>query len=43
MIGIAGLVILTINTYQVGTVDFARVLLFDGAILIYLAGAFWNN
>lgn len=43
MIGIAGLIIIAINTYQVGTTDFARVLLFDGAILAYLAGAFWNN
>ena len=43
MIGIAGLVILGINTYQVGAQDFGRTLLFDGAILVYLTGAFWNN
>ena len=43
MIGIAGLVILAINTYQVGTQDFARTLIFDGAILAYLLGALWNN
>lgn len=43
MIGIAALIIIAINTYQVGTVDYARTLLFDGAILIYLTGAFWNN
>lgn len=43
MIGIAGLVIITINTYQTGQVDYARVLLFDGMILAYLFGAFWNN
>lgn len=43
MIGIAGLVILGINTYQVGVQDFGRTLLFDGAILVYLVGAFWNN
>lgn len=43
MIGLAGLIILGVNTYQVGAGDFARVLLFDGAIVIFLAGAFWNN
>ena len=43
MIGLAGFLVLAINTYQVGTNDFARVLLFDGAILVFLAGAFWNN
>ncbi|GEM_PF-6824525 len=43
MIGLAALIIIAINTYQVGTNDFARVLLFDGAILIYLTGAFWCN
>ena len=43
MIGLAALIIIAINTYQVGTSDFARVLLFDGAILIYLTGAFWCN
>ena len=43
MIGIAGLIILTINTYQIGIIDYGRVLLFDGAILVYLTGAFWNN
>lgn len=43
MIGIAALIILTINTYQIGIVDYGRVLLFDGAILVYLTGAFWNN
>lgn len=43
MIGITGLIILTINTYQSGTIDYARMLLFDGAILVYLTGAFWNN
>lgn len=43
MIGLAGLVIITLNTYQLGMTDFARVLLFDGTIVAYLAGAFWNN
>lgn len=43
MIGIAGLVILGINTYQVGVQDIGRTLLFDGAILVYLIGAAWNN
>ena len=43
MIGLAALIIIGINTYQVGTNDFARVLIFDGAILIYLTGAFWCN
>ena len=43
MIGIAGLVILGINTYQVGVQDIGRTLLFDGAILVYLIGAVWNN
>lgn len=43
MIGIAGLIILTINTYQTGMMDYGRILLFDGAILVYLTGAFWNN
>lgn len=43
MIGLAGFVIISINTYQSGTIDFARMLLFDGAILIYLTGALWNN
>lgn len=43
MIGLAALIIIAINTYQVGTNDFARVLIFDGAILIYLTGAFWCN
>ena len=43
MIGIAGLVILGINTYQVGVQDIGRTLLFDGAILAYLIGAAWNN
>ena len=43
MIGLAGLIIIAINTYQVGTNDFGRVLLFDAAILVYLTGAFWNN
>lgn len=43
MIGLAGLIIIAINTYQVGVNDYGRVLLFDGAILIYLTGAFWNS
>lgn len=43
MLGIAGLVIIMINTYQGATYDFARILIFDGAILIYLTGSLWNN
>ena len=43
MIGIAALVILGINEYQVGMQDVGRMLLFDGAILSYLLGAVWNN
>lgn len=43
MIGIAGLVIITLNTYQTGQIDYSRVLLFDGMILAFLFGAFWNN
>lgn len=43
MIGIAALVILTINSFQTGTIDYGRMLLFDGCIIAYLAGAFWNN
>lgn len=43
MLGIAGLVIITLNTYQSGELVFARMMLFDGAIIAFLAGAFWNN
>jgi uncharacterized membrane protein len=42
MIGIAALIILSINTYQIG-VDAERTLIFDAAILSYLAGMFWSN
>ena len=43
LIGIAALIIIAINTYQIGVLDYARTLLFDGVIIVYLAGAFWNN
>lgn len=43
MIGIAGFIIITLNTYQSGELVFSRMLLFDGAIIAFLAGAFWNN
>lgn len=43
MIGLAALVILGINEYQIGVQDFGRMLLFNGAILAYLLGALWNN
>lgn len=43
MLGIAGLIIITLNTYQSGELVFSRMLLFDGAIVAFLAGTFWNN
>lgn len=43
MIGIAGFVILTLNTYQSGEILLSRMLLFDACILAFLAGMFWNN
>lgn len=43
MIGIAGFAVICINTYQGAGADFARMLLFDGAILAYLTGALWAN
>lgn len=47
MIGIAGLAVIALNTYQAGMqtgmMDYARTLLFDGAIVAFLTGAFWNN
>lgn len=43
MIGITGFIIITLNTYQSGELVLSRMLLFDGAIIAFLAGAFWNN
>lgn len=40
---ITAFVVLMINTYQLGRLDFMRTVVFDLSILTYLLGSLWNN
>lgn len=43
MAGVTAFIVLIINTYQVANLDLFRTIVFDLAIVSYLAGALWNN
>ena len=43
MAGFTAFAVLVINTYQLGTMDILRTVVFDLGILAYLAGSLWNN
>lgn len=43
MAGVTAFIVLTINTYQINNLDLFRTIVFDLAIVAYLAGALWNN
>lgn len=40
---ITAFIVLMINTYQLGRLDFMRTVVFDLSILTYLLGSLWNN
>ncbi len=43
MAGFTAFAVVIINTYQLGSVDILRTVVFDLGILAYLAGSLWNN
>lgn len=43
MAGFTAFAVLVINTYQLGTMDMFRTIVFDLGIVAFLAGSLWNN
>lgn len=43
MAGVTAFIVLIINTYQIAGLDLFRTVVFDLAIVAYLAGSLWNN